>query len=94
MIDYLSMVNFINERKTLCNLIKYANKIKESIFKGDYCDAEKILLELDKNKQRIYIILKRLERYVIIHKVSKKLKGSDNDGILFTAVNVKRLSKL
>lgn len=35
---------------------EYANKIKESIFKGDYCDAEKILLELDKNKQRDVIV--------------------------------------
>lgn len=27
MIDYLSMVNYINERKIICNLIKYANKL-------------------------------------------------------------------
>ncbi|MEE1003707.1 MAG: hypothetical protein U0L17_08230, partial [Acutalibacteraceae bacterium] len=36
MIDYLSMVNFINERKTLCNLIKYANKIITAVIFVSY----------------------------------------------------------
>ena len=36
MIDYISMVNFINERKTLCNLITYANKIITAVIFVSY----------------------------------------------------------